>query len=38
MQDRQWITARWGELGGFAGELAKQLQDLQAERDELAVA
>jgi hypothetical protein len=38
MQNRQWVTARWGELGAFAGQLAKQLQEIQAERDELAVA
>ena len=38
MQERQWITTRRCELGALADELAKQLQEVQAERDELAIA
>ncbi|MDQ0780024.1 hypothetical protein QF026_008490 [Streptomyces aurantiacus] len=38
MQERQWITARRSELGAVAEELAKQLQEVRAERDELALA
>ncbi|MDQ1051988.1 hypothetical protein [Streptomyces sp. V4I2] len=38
MQERQWITARRSELDALAKELAKQLQEVQAERDELAIA
>ncbi|MGC9540172.1 hypothetical protein [Streptomyces sp. UG1] len=38
MQQRQWITTRRSELDALAEELAKQLQEVQAERDELAVA
>ncbi|MFE6756098.1 hypothetical protein ACFVDQ_21255 [Streptomyces sp. NPDC057684] len=38
MQERQWITARRSELDALAEELAKQLQEFQAERDELAIA
>ncbi|MEU2744323.1 hypothetical protein ABZ656_56240, partial [Streptomyces sp. NPDC007095] len=38
MQERQWITARRSELDALAEELAKQLQEVQAERDELAIA
>ncbi|MFJ8028634.1 hypothetical protein [Streptomyces sp. NPDC096311] len=38
MQERQWITARRRELDALAEELAKQLQEVQAERDELAIA
>ncbi|MEU9175205.1 hypothetical protein AB0D34_46970 [Streptomyces sp. NPDC048420] len=38
MQERQWITARRSELEAIAEELAKQLQEVQAERDELAIA
>ncbi|MEU9175140.1 hypothetical protein AB0D34_46615 [Streptomyces sp. NPDC048420] len=37
MQERQWITARRSELDALAEELAKQLQEVQAERDELAI-
>ncbi|QDO05159.1 hypothetical protein FNV68_01025 [Streptomyces sp. S1D4-23] len=38
MQERQWIAARRSELDALADELAKQLQEVQAERDELAIA
>ncbi|MEU6256953.1 hypothetical protein [Streptomyces sp. NPDC047043] len=38
MQERQWITARRSELDALAEELAKQLQEVQVERDELAIA
>jgi hypothetical protein len=38
MQERQWITARRSELDALAKELAKKLQEFQAERDELAIA
>jgi uncharacterized protein Smg (DUF494 family) len=38
MQERQWITARRSELDALADELAKQLQEVQVERDELAIA
>jgi len=38
MQERQWITAHRSELDALAEELAKQLQEVQAERDELAIA
>ncbi|MER5547255.1 hypothetical protein ABT072_33535 [Streptomyces sp. NPDC002589] len=38
MQERQWITARRSELDALAEELAKHLQEVQAERDELAIA
>jgi hypothetical protein len=38
MQERQWITARRSELDVLAEELAKQLQEGQAGRDELAIA
>ncbi len=38
MQERQWITARRSDLDALAEELAKQLQEVQAERDELAIA
>ncbi|WP_326757493.1 hypothetical protein OG418_48575 [Streptomyces phaeochromogenes] len=38
MQERQWIAARRSELDALAEELAKQLQEVQVERDELAVA
>jgi hypothetical protein len=38
MQERQWITARRSELDALAEELTKQLQEVQAERDELAIA
>jgi hypothetical protein len=37
MQERQWITARRSELDALAEELAKQLQEVQVERDELAI-
>ncbi|WP_263442576.1 hypothetical protein [Streptomyces olivaceus] len=38
MQERQWIAARRNELDALVEELAKQLQEAQAERDELAIA
>ncbi|MFJ3310148.1 hypothetical protein ACIPSA_45585 [Streptomyces sp. NPDC086549] len=38
MQERQWITARRSELDALTEELAKQLQEDQVERDELAIA
>ncbi|MDF3291276.1 hypothetical protein [Streptomyces silvisoli] len=38
MQERQWITARRSELDALAEELAKKLLEVQAERDELAIA
>ncbi|MFJ9544115.1 hypothetical protein ACIRPX_43900 [Streptomyces sp. NPDC101225] len=38
MQERQWITARRSELDALAKELAKQLQEVQTELDELAIA
>jgi hypothetical protein len=38
MQERQWITVRRSELGALAEELTKQLQEVQVERDELAIA
>ncbi|WP_327398284.1 hypothetical protein [Streptomyces phaeochromogenes] len=38
MQERQWIAARRSELDALAEELAKRLQEVQVERDELAVA
>ncbi|MET9087882.1 hypothetical protein ABZX77_39405 [Streptomyces sp. NPDC004237] len=38
MQERQWITARRSELDTLAEELTKKLQEVQAERDELAIA
>ncbi|MFF4353844.1 hypothetical protein [Streptomyces sp. NPDC001530] len=38
MQERQWITTRRGELDAFAEQLTKQLQEVQVERDELAIA
>ncbi|MBZ9645839.1 hypothetical protein K8369_42550, partial [Streptomyces sp. PSKA30] len=38
MQERQWITARRSELDALAEELTKQLQEVQVERDELAIA
>ncbi|MFD8222414.1 hypothetical protein ACFV2U_54560 [Streptomyces sp. NPDC059697] len=38
MQERQWITACRSELDALAEELAKQFQEVQAERDELAIA
>ncbi|MEV6595183.1 hypothetical protein AB0N36_45980, partial [Streptomyces acidicola] len=37
MQERQWITARRSELEAIAEELAEQLQEVQAEREELAI-
>ncbi|MEU6512352.1 hypothetical protein [Streptomyces sp. NPDC046942] len=37
MQVRQWISARRSELDALAKELTKQLQEVQAERDELAI-
>ncbi|MDH6625948.1 hypothetical protein M2271_003764 [Streptomyces sp. LBL] len=37
MEERQWITARRNELDALAEELAKQLQEVQAERDEPAI-
>ncbi|WP_446460556.1 hypothetical protein [Streptomyces sp. BRA346] len=38
MQERQWINDRRSELDTLAEQLTKQLQEVQAERDELAVA
>ncbi|MGX5207175.1 hypothetical protein ACWKT3_00420 [Streptomyces violaceus] len=38
MQERQWITVRQSELDAPAEQLAKQLQDVQVERAELAIA
>ncbi|MFF1421487.1 hypothetical protein [Streptomyces sp. NPDC058280] len=38
MQERQRITARRSELDALAEELAKQLQEIQAERNELEIA
>ncbi|MEU9456501.1 hypothetical protein [Streptomyces sp. NPDC048277] len=38
MQETLWITARRSELEALAEELAKQLQEVQAERDEPAIA
>ncbi|EGX54494.1 hypothetical protein SZN_37681 [Streptomyces zinciresistens K42] len=38
MQERQWITARRSELDALAEELAKQLQEVRVERDELEIA
>ncbi|MCX4853980.1 hypothetical protein OG426_53200 [Streptomyces canus] len=38
MRELERITARRGELDTPAGELAKQLQEVQAEREELTVA
>jgi len=38
MQERQWITARRSELDALAEQLTKQLQEVQVERDELAIA
>ena len=38
MQERQWITARRRELDVLAEELTKRLQEVQVERDELAIA
>ncbi|MET7854948.1 hypothetical protein ABZT48_43955 [Streptomyces avermitilis] len=38
MQERQWITARRSKLDALAEKLTKQLQEVQAERDELAIA
>lgn len=38
MQERQWINTRRGELDALAEQLTKQLQEVQVERDELAVA
>lgn len=38
MQERQWITARRSELDALAAQLIKQLEEVQVERDELAIA
>ncbi|MFE2069220.1 hypothetical protein ACFXDH_43780 [Streptomyces sp. NPDC059467] len=38
MQERQWTTARRSEVDALAEQLAKQLQEVQVERDELAIA
>ena len=38
MQERQWITARRSELDTLAEQLTKQLEEVQVERDELAIA
>ncbi|MET8682328.1 hypothetical protein ABZW18_33390 [Streptomyces sp. NPDC004647] len=37
MQERQWITSRRSELDALAEELAKKIQEVQAERGELAI-
>lgn len=38
MRELERITARRSELDTFAEELAKQLREVQAEREELAIA
>ncbi|MFF4590417.1 hypothetical protein [Streptomyces sp. NPDC001388] len=38
MQELERITARRSELNALAEELAKQLQEVQAEREELVIA
>ena len=38
MLERQWITARRSELDALAEQLTKQLQEVEVERDELAIA
>ncbi|WP_405734960.1 hypothetical protein OG607_41530 [Streptomyces sp. NBC_01537] len=38
MQERQWSTARRNELDALAEQLTKQLQEVQVERKELAIA
>ncbi|MGI5138380.1 MULTISPECIES: hypothetical protein [unclassified Streptomyces] len=38
MQERRWITVRRSERDALAEELAKQLQEVQVERGELAIA
>ncbi|MEK8168762.1 hypothetical protein NKH77_55765 [Streptomyces sp. M19] len=38
MQERQWITARRSELNALAEQLTKQPQEVQVEREELAIA
>jgi hypothetical protein len=38
MSDLERITARRGELGALAEELAKRLQEVEAEREELGIA
>ncbi|RPE38550.1 BRCA1 C Terminus (BRCT) protein [Streptomyces sp. Ag109_O5-1] len=38
MQERQWTTARRSEVDALAEQLAKQLREVQVERDELAIA
>ncbi|MEU8591611.1 hypothetical protein AB0C59_32155 [Streptomyces sp. NPDC048664] len=38
MQERQWISDRRSELDALAEQLTKQLQEVQVERDELAIA
>lgn len=38
MRELERITARRSELDAFAEELAKQLQEAQAEREELVIA
>ncbi|MCX4538881.1 hypothetical protein [Streptomyces sp. NBC_01669] len=38
MQERERITARRSELDALAAELAKQLQEVQVEREELVIA
>ncbi|WP_149826367.1 hypothetical protein [Streptomyces tailanensis] len=37
MQELERITARRSELDALAEELAKQLQEIQAEREELVI-
>ncbi|GGS33575.1 hypothetical protein GCM10010269_83770 [Streptomyces humidus] len=38
MRERQWITDRRSELDALAEQLTKELQEVQVERDELAIA
>ncbi|MFD6327109.1 hypothetical protein ACFWOL_30660 [Streptomyces sp. NPDC058442] len=38
MQERQWLTARRSELDALTERLTKQLQEVQVEREELAIA
>ncbi|UUU31158.1 hypothetical protein JIX56_15295 [Streptomyces sp. CA-210063] len=38
MRELEWITARRSELDTLAAQLAKQLQEVRAEREELVIA
>ncbi|MFF2996924.1 hypothetical protein ACFVTC_20535 [Streptomyces sp. NPDC057950] len=38
MRERQWTTARRCELDALAKELVRKIQEVQVERDELAIA